>query len=380
MRLSAWVLSSTATPSSGLPISTSWFSGSLKNKAASRRSKRDRLCRGLRLNACPTSFKARRSDYVSNPTGENSESDPDPALVPATPQSTPTPRDHILAAMAIPTTHKIAPFDIDRCLKTVNATKLLQALWRELNNATNVNPQYGLEVCRRVSTYVLTMPRRDAGTGRLGGGPGVQGPGMPLLPVFMHLILPSVLTTIDRQVSQVGGQQIQLPLIELITTVIFSSLTAALHLEWAMSTVLPKLSGAGGGPAEMDLVSPQSHTNAVSVSPKIAHNAHNKTNTSVSGGSATTAPNPNVATTANPSISASSSTSQAPNTTSLASAPATAAYLGASTSTIARRLAHDLRSRKDSEVCSMILQRLASSQSFVANFPHFGAEMQTQNI
>ena len=44
---------------------------------------------------------------------------------------------------------------------------------------------------------------------------------------------------------------------------------------------------------------------------------------------------------------------------------------------MARRLAGDLRSKKHSPTSSAIVQRLSSSQSFVANFPVFMGELGT---
>jgi len=49
--------------------------------------------------------------------------------------------------------------------------------------------------------------------------------------------------------------------------------------------------------------------------------------------------------------------------------------LGQLSSAMARRLAQDLRRNRGRDVNSTILQRLASSQSFVTNFPTFISEL-----
>ena len=49
--------------------------------------------------------------------------------------------------------------------------------------------------------------------------------------------------------------------------------------------------------------------------------------------------------------------------------------LGQSSTAASRRLALDLRRNRKSNVSNMIIQRLSSSQSFVANFPVFMGEL-----
>jgi mediator of RNA polymerase II transcription subunit 5 len=165
---------------------------------------------------------------------------------------------------------KILDLDVDRCLKILDPTKFLQALWSELTTAAQLGD---FELCRRVATFVLTMPRNSSTP--------------PLLPIFMHLFLPSLLYAMDRQDSG-GGTA----MIELTSSIIMSTLTAAFHLEWSMSTVLK-----------------DNHT-----------------------------------------------------------------VLGASSAAMAKRLANDLRAKKNGRASQAVTQRLASSQSFVTNFPYFAPE------
>ncbi|KAJ3503158.1 hypothetical protein NLJ89_g8558 [Agrocybe chaxingu] len=108
-------------------------------------------------------------------------------------------------------------------------------------------------------------------------------------PIFLHVVLPSVIAPIERQ------QPPDQTSIELVVAIVSSTLNAALHLEWAMRSV----SGDDG------------------------------------------------------------------------------LVLGQSSTSMARRLALDLRSNRASQVYRTILQQLASSQALVANFPVFKSELVT---
>ncbi|TFK30512.1 hypothetical protein FA15DRAFT_662476 [Coprinopsis marcescibilis] len=178
------------------------------------------------------------------------------------------PQNQIHAALSMARNNKIVDLDVDRWLKILNPTRLLPLLWPNLARAAGLGD---FEVCRRVTTFILTMPRNS------------KVP--PLLPIFMHLFLPSLLDAMDKA----QGSAIA----ELTASIIVSTLTAAFHLEWSMNTVL-------------------------------------KDNRLI---------------------------------------------LGARSSAMAKRLAHDLRSRKSGSASSLVLQQLSSNQAFVANFPYFGGEL-----
>lgn len=111
--------------------------------------------------------------------------------------------------------HKTPVLDVERCLRIIPVTKFLQIMWMELFESAKLGE---MESCRRIATFVLTMPRCS------------NVP--PLLPIFMHLVLPSLIAAADRQQAQ--EQNIS---VELFVAVISSVLSAALHLEWAMVTV-----------------------------------------------------------------------------------------------------------------------------------------------
>lgn len=166
--------------------------------------------------------------------------------------------------------HKPPCLDIRRCIKIVPPVKFLRLFWTELAASANLGE---LEACRRIATFVLTTPQDSTIC--------------PLLPIFMHLVLPFLVANATRQ--QPAEQAIT---VELLVVTISSVLNAALHLEWAMR--------------------------------------------SVSGDDCL--------------------------------------VLGQLSTAIARRLAQDLRRNRGCDINNTILQRLASSQSFVANFPTFKSE------
>lgn len=145
--------------------------------------------------------------------------------------------------------------------------KFIHLLWSELIVSASLGE---MESCRRIATFVLTMPR------------SLNTP--PLLPIFLFIVLPSLIAAID--LYQPPEQTMNL---ELLVTIVSSALTAALHLELAIRSVVGE----------------------------------------------------------HPFV------------------------LGQPTTAIARRFAAELRERKNSHTSVTILQRLASSQPFVANFPVF---------
>ncbi|KAF9015279.1 mediator complex subunit Med5-domain-containing protein [Cyathus striatus] len=177
------------------------------------------------------------------------------------------PKHAIQDAFLMSKSQKAPKLDIEKCLTMTSPSKFLHLLWTEMMTSASLGE---LEVCKRIATFVLTTPRTS----------GIP----PLLPIFIHVVLPSLIVAIDRQ--QTSEQTVN---IELMATVISSVLTSMLHLEWAIRSV----------------------------------SGHHRP------------------------------------------------VLGESSSSVARRLAHYLQRRTHSTVNGMIIQRLASSQSFVANFPMF---------
>jgi len=181
------------------------------------------------------------------------------------------PRQSIQAALTAARSGKAPALDVERCTKIIPPSKFLHLLWPELVASASLGE---MESCRRIATFVLTMPR----------SPDTP----PLLPIFLFVVAPSLIAAIDRH--QPPEQTMNL---ELFVTVVSSVLTAALHLELAIRSVMGE----------------------------------------------------------HPSV------------------------LGQPSTAIARRFATELRERKGSHTSATILQRLGSSQSFVANFPVFMNEL-----
>lgn len=161
--------------------------------------------------------------------------------------------------------------------------KFVQILWSEVQAAANLGE---IEAARRVATFALCMPLEESTTVHH----------YPLLPIFLHLVMPSIIATTDRQ----QPPEEQALRVSLLVAIISSVLNAALNLEWAVRLTDPQ----------------QNPQRLVPV-------------------------------------------------------------LGQTSTGMARRLAVDLRRNRSSEVCKVILQRLASSQAFIANFPVFKSELGT---
>lgn len=181
------------------------------------------------------------------------------------------PRQSIRDAFAIARTGKASFLDIERCIVTTSPSKFLQLMWSEMVVAASLGE---MEICKRIATFVLATPRSPTTP--------------PLLPIFLHVVLPPLIATIDHQ--QPPEQTMN---VELLVTIVSSVLTAALHLEWAIRST----SGE--------------------------HRS----------------------------------------------------VLGQPSTSMARRFVNDLRARKKSYTSGTVVQRLASSQSFVANFPVFMGDL-----
>lgn len=179
------------------------------------------------------------------------------------------PRRYLRNAFSAARSAKPPSLDVDLCLLYMPPTKFLQVMWAELSLAGSMGE---LETARRVATFILSHPRPSSSP--------------PLLPVFLHGILPSILTTLDH-----APPTDQTMAVDLLVAIISSALTAALHIEWALLSVCNE--------------------------PRFV--------------------------------------------------------LGQSASAVARRLGGDLRKSTSSQTCTVVAQRLASSQSFVTNFPTFNS-------
>ncbi|KIJ21680.1 hypothetical protein PAXINDRAFT_105041 [Paxillus involutus ATCC 200175] len=122
-------------------------------------------------------------------------------------------RREIRDALALARQHKAPRVDVGRCLTVTTPTKFLLLLWSELCDAASLGE---METCRRLATFVLITPRSGA---------------PPLLPLFVYNVLPLLIAAVDQQ----GGDASMNT--ELLVMIISTSLSAALHLEWALQTL-----------------------------------------------------------------------------------------------------------------------------------------------
>ncbi|KAF5377593.1 hypothetical protein D9615_005338 [Tricholomella constricta] len=125
------------------------------------------------------------------------------------------PRQAIQAALASARTGKAPAMDVERCIKIMPPTKFLQLLWSELVISASVGE---MENCRRIATFILSMPRSSSTP--------------PLLPIFLHVVTPSLIFAINHQQPPEHTM-----MVELLITIVSSALTAALHLELGIRSV-----------------------------------------------------------------------------------------------------------------------------------------------
>ena len=90
--------------------------------------------------------------------------------------------------------------------------KFLKLLWAEINGVAQLGE---MESGRRLVTYVLVVP------------PIAREP--PLLPIFLCTLMPTLLADIEKQMP--AEQTIS---IELLVSIIASSLTGLSQMEWAL--------------------------------------------------------------------------------------------------------------------------------------------------
>jgi mediator of RNA polymerase II transcription subunit 5 len=108
-----------------------------------------------------------------------------------------------------------APFlNVTACLVETSAIEFLQSLWLALN--VPIKTDAIADAAKRLAVFVLATPRAS--------------PTPPLLPIFLHNVLPSL---IDRFDNPNLGQAMTGDL-ELLIAIISSSLMAALQLERAL--------------------------------------------------------------------------------------------------------------------------------------------------
>ncbi|KAI6031767.1 mediator complex subunit Med5-domain-containing protein [Pisolithus microcarpus] len=127
------------------------------------------------------------------------------------------PRREIREAFMLARERKGPQIDVARCLTIITPTKFLLLFWSELR-------------VRRLATFVLVTPRSSA---------------PPLLPLFVHNVLPILIARIDQQPGDANTN------IDLMVTTVSTVLSAALHLEWAIQTVCSEQKAIAGQTSAM---------------------------------------------------------------------------------------------------------------------------------
>lgn len=125
------------------------------------------------------------------------------------------PRQAIRDAITKARGSKAPILDVDRSIKTCGPEKFLRMLWSELLATANLGEP---DICTRIATFALTIPRPL-------GSP-------PLLAMFLHILLPGLLSTIDNR--QVGDQTVA---VDLLGQIVSSILTISLYLDLAFTEV-----------------------------------------------------------------------------------------------------------------------------------------------
>jgi len=122
-------------------------------------------------------------------------------------------------ALACADTGRVPAIDIDRCLTVVNVRTFFDYTWRELLANATIGK---IEICRRFAAYLLTPTCPSSSSS------GSRSP--PLLPLFLHVYVPSLLATIDR-LENSAEQTLSL---QLLCTIIIAALTFSVHFERAL--------------------------------------------------------------------------------------------------------------------------------------------------
>lgn len=125
------------------------------------------------------------------------------------------PRQLIQTALSMARAGKAPSLDVPHCIKIIPPTTFLHLLWSELASFSSVGET---EISRRIATFVLAMPR------------SLSMP--PLLPIFLHVVMPSIIFAMDHQKTPDHALKV-----DLLVTIISSALTSALHLELGIRSV-----------------------------------------------------------------------------------------------------------------------------------------------
>ncbi|KXN89959.1 Mediator of RNA polymerase II transcription subunit 5 [Leucoagaricus sp. SymC.cos] len=118
-------------------------------------------------------------------------------------------------AITAASSQKAPSLNVEKCLRFSSPTRFLRHLWSEIVIPGSMRET---ETVKRMATFVLATPRSS------------ETP--PLLPIFLHVVLPTLISSIDSQLP--AEQNV---IVDILVTIISSALTAAAHLDWAVRTI-----------------------------------------------------------------------------------------------------------------------------------------------
>jgi len=130
------------------------------------------------------------------------------------------PRQAIRDAFSAARAGKAPSLDVSRGVLMLGPAKYLRVLWTELLSALQLGSA-DMDLCRRTATHALTCPPIILGYSHI----------PPLLPIFLHGgMLHGLLQAVDKQLP--AEQTLN---VELLISILTSSLNAVLQMEWALA-------------------------------------------------------------------------------------------------------------------------------------------------
>lgn len=159
-------------------------------------------------------FKLVGGRTASQPQDSGSQRDPQSSNAASRAYWLDLPQQSIRDALMANRSEKSPILNVHRCVAIAGSTQFLETLWQELSREAQLGD---METCQRLAAFVLTCPQNQT----------ERAP--PLLPLFLHRIIPYLLITIDSQLPAEQATNVNL-----LVSIIISSLTGISHMEWVM--------------------------------------------------------------------------------------------------------------------------------------------------
>lgn len=141
------------------------------------------------------------------------------SLTPQTTSYLEQPRQAIRDVFSAARAGKAPSLDVSRGVLVLGPAKYLRVLWTELLAGLQLGSD--MDLCRRIATHALTCPPINLGYSHI----------PPLLPIFLHGgMLHGLLAALDHQLP--AEQTLN---VELLVSILTSSLNAVLQMEWALA-------------------------------------------------------------------------------------------------------------------------------------------------